>query len=1219
MIRIIIILILWLINLSVQAQQGYTIRSHGKWGAIDADGKVLIAANYEYIGAFNEQRLAIFKTNGKYGLLEEGGKEIIPAKYEDLRLTSQYILVAQAGKWGALGLDGSILLPAKYERLSTLTSSYIKVWKNRFAGVVDLLGNEVLPIEYHEVEALENGIFAVWNEAGKIACLNAQGKQILPYSYEAAQSANGYLLLKTPQGWGIADTLGNMLLPASYGGISPATDILEGSFKVTSSFSQKHGLFSTSHNRLLFDTLYVSIQPLAGSLWITRENALQERFTLHKEGRGKLVGAIEEYKLLADDRVVAIKPIGKNKWGLFSLLTNQWVLPPKYDEIRPKFGNFVEAVSIGKNLLIDIEGRPFGDRAYDEYIQLREGLWGVSVGEEWGMMDNDGKLILEPSVGQLYSFQEEFAISIYRKGEKYGLINQQGELLTSALYALEEVELYPVTNKGKLTHNNENVLLTFNQEGKITDKIVSSNLVSFHIRKQGVVENSQRFVPASLENMTAVEEDGLADDDAIVNRAVNPIVTRYQRATLNYRWYLGDNARREVWKPSERKIIERYPERRIKTMPRPLDIDSASVIRIMVANYGKRQLRYAFMKPNGVTVYRLPMYNVYKRRKMPELIGFIGAFYEGLARVNIGGYVHDRDISGGFLPFKYLSVRYFNDHRCSGGKWGYINSRGEMAVEATYSHAKDFKHGRAIVKKQQKWGVIDREGNVVIDFLYDSIARTGPQEDLFLLINIGKKYGYIDTLGHEVLPTQYDEVAPYQKGLIAAREGELWGFANSEGQWNIEPQYLDAKNFSEQLAAVRDSSNYRWGYINLAKQWVLKSEYREAKSFKGGKAPARPNKGGYIIIDTKGNKKQEGKKVYGRMESPMANRFIVKPYGKRYGVMDEYGKWLIKPKYDQIALTDDSLYFKLRKRRYLGLATVNTGKQVLPCRYTDIASPAEGLMAVARYKKFQGNYGVHYGYVDLEGKSVIPMRYTSAGDFKEGVAMVEGHTTEINPEARSYQKDTRYINASGEVLMQGYAAGLGFSEGKALVFNSRTAFNELSEPMIMNKEGKVVFETVYNPKSTFQQGRMRVDWVQSFFIDSLGYKIESEGSPQEAYNHSVAWSKFKMEHNRASISLKEVQSSNSWRQPVTQNVGLTDLAGLTVSAIYYHNYGPWVNGVARVEVNQLMGLADSQGQMITPVYYPRIVYLGEGLFSLERKGDIGYFNAVTRRWVWALK
>ena len=52
---------------------------------------------------------------------------------------------------------------------------------------------------------------------------------------------------------------------------------------------------------------------------------------------------------------------------------------------------------------------------------------------------------------------------------------------------------------------------------------------------------------------------------------------------------------------------------------------------------------------------------------------------------------------------------------CKDGKWGYVDADGELVIDYTYEDAQSFQNGYAAVCIGGLWGYIDEEGELVID------------------------------------------------------------------------------------------------------------------------------------------------------------------------------------------------------------------------------------------------------------------------------------------------------------------------------------------------------------------------------------------------------------------------------------------------------------------------------------------------------------------------
>ena len=79
------------------------------------------------------------------------------------------------------------------------------------------------------------------------------------------------------------------------------------------------------------------------------------------------------------------------------------------------------------------------------------------------------------------------------------------------------------------------------------------------------------------------------------------------------------------------------------------------------------------------------------------------------------------------------------------GKWGYINTKGEVAIPCTYREVGDFNGGLARVKQNGKYGTINRKGEVVV-------------------------------------PCIYDWITDFSEGLTKIEKGKSWSIINQEGK-----------------------------------------------------------------------------------------------------------------------------------------------------------------------------------------------------------------------------------------------------------------------------------------------------------------------------------------------------------------------------------------------------------------------------------------------------
>ena len=211
---------------------------------------------------------------------------------------------------------------------------------------------------------------------------------------------------------------------------------------------------------------------------------------------------------------------------------------------------------------------------------------------------------------------------------------------------------------------------------------------------------------------------------------------------------------------------------------------------------------------------------------------------------------------------------------------GYVDAEGNRVL-GEYYFADSFKNGYAVVGEEgSKWedsggyylpayGVIDREGNVVVEMKYDSLdisddgtvtAGLDGQTEYFSL-NIDMEdpdanewaeiieldcepvqylarregmWSLLDENYNVILPDWLDGFDGFENGLAIVRIRGKWGVLGQDGKMLIEANYDYIGNFCEGLARVEYNNNR--GYINESGKFALSLELYRANDFSGGYA-----------------------------------------------------------------------------------------------------------------------------------------------------------------------------------------------------------------------------------------------------------------------------------------------------------------------------------------------------------------------------------------------
>lgn len=123
---------------------------------------------------------------------------------------------------------------------------------------------------------------------------------------------------------------------------------------------------------------------------------------------------------------------------------------------------------------------------------------------------------------------------------------------------------------------------------------------------------------------------------------------------------------------------------------------------------------------------------------------------------------------------------------------------------------------------------------VAIDshFTYDEIK---PFSNGLAAVRRDEKWGFVNMQGEEVIPCIYEVVDDFSENLAGVRTKRgRWGFINKDGQIVIKDKYLDVQPFSEGLAAVFSAYDNKWGFINKQGHLVIPFEYDAATEFEDG-------------------------------------------------------------------------------------------------------------------------------------------------------------------------------------------------------------------------------------------------------------------------------------------------------------------------------------------------------------------------------------------------
>lgn len=240
------------------------------------------------------------------------------------------------------------------------------------------------------------------------------------------------------------------------------------------------------------------------------------------------------------------------------------------------------------------------------------------------------------------------------------------------------------------------------------------------------------------------------------------------------------------------------------------------------------------------------------------------------------------------------------------GAWlsGYINTKGEVAIEPRFDMAGDFKDGKAIVRAEGTGiSMIDKTGKTLHLYPYDYIGELG---DGLLAFKENDKYGYIDETGKVVIPPRFYEADSFKEGLAVVNlSGDYsknsYGLIDKKGKFIIQPEYNDIQALGEGFFAVGipiDKEYLPKGSIyaiaNKTGKLLTDFIYYGVSQYHRGYASAY-DKNTTFFIDGTGKKVPTLPVVEGNGTLKMEGDLIKKEVGNRTAYFDKSGKVIYKP------------------------------------------------------------------------------------------------------------------------------------------------------------------------------------------------------------------------------------------------------------------------------------------------------------------------------------
>jgi len=408
------------------------------------------------------------------------------------------------------------------------------------------------------------------------------------------------------------------------------------------------------------------------------------------------------------------------------------------------------------------------------------------------------------------------------------------------------------------------------------------------------------------------------------------------------------------------------------------------------------------------------------------------SFSEGLAPVNANDNWTFIDYDGKIkLSLKNYSEAepFFNGiAKVKNDKVGFIDKEGKELIKTKYEDANHFyKENDLIAVKYEKWGVINKNDEVVIPFEFDVIGLIN--KNLFWVCkknNVFRNgtidiYGLYSSDGVKLLDVNYGKLKLLDFDILLISELSIRNkvnrydlieqeYSTSFKLYNIKQNiiydlsknYYSIEPFVNGLAkAINPRSLFEWvNYIDkMGNIKIPNLENNYDSDFYGNLIGGESFYDGYATVSSK---IQHYKSSSFEVTTPDGDTYVSESGGGEYrlwGIINLKGELVCSFKFKNISANRNRNFwgdldnngrngYLNKKGRWLYSEKNNIENTPINFfyKYDKVGVLSEGFLAVKYNKK--------WGYVDIDGKEHIPLKYSDASEFRDGIAKVREFSEE---------------------------------------------------------------------------------------------------------------------------------------------------------------------------------------------------------------------------------
>lgn len=397
------------------------VQKDGKQGVINSKGVELVKIKYDSIIGDGYYNQIDYKEAGyivgvrqeesmKYGYLNNQGKEVLKNEYDEIsRLTNikdknVYLITIQNGKKGLVKNNKKILENIYDQMEYDSTIELVKVKKDELYGIYDLAGNVVLNTDFKEISY--KGIYIqATTKASKIVNFDRSGNEQKENNYKkviATENPKYFITVGQNNLYGIINENGVETTTNKYTYI----EYLQGEYFAAYNEENQIGIID-HYGNIVLGIQYNLVQKIKGTDMIQVSDNSKGILEIYSADvkqiaimkNAKLYTSEDYIKIVSDTETKYISKDGK-------IITNKQALPNNTLFATSKYGQWG---------FEDKDGNVVVNQVYDMVTEFNKyGFAGIKEGNKWGVIKEDGTIIIAPTYEIPSNTEPEF-IGKYHK------------------------------------------------------------------------------------------------------------------------------------------------------------------------------------------------------------------------------------------------------------------------------------------------------------------------------------------------------------------------------------------------------------------------------------------------------------------------------------------------------------------------------------------------------------------------------------------------------------------------------------------------------------------------------------------------------------------------------------------------------------------------------------------------------------------------------------